>query len=175
VLGEATRTGFRRVAFHNSTGYYDAFVVGPGGTVQFRPLWTAILLADVLWPQGAQPLEVQGAPAGTDLSAARRADGGLAVLAVNRDMKASRRVVLRTTRRDGVLGRLTADGDHAVALNGRRLVWSGGRPTWKGAQRVEQVRRRGHHIAFTLAPGTAAWLVLDAHDGARTPATLTAP
>jgi hypothetical protein len=175
LLGDATSIGFRRVQFHTSVGHYDPFVVEPDGTVRFRPLWSAILLADALWPDGTRPLRVAG-PLPTRLGAwaARRPDGGLAVLVVNRDLQRSGGLVLRTSAARGELGRLSARGQYAVALNGRRLVWSDGRPVWRGRQRVTRVRPRHGELRVRLAPGTAAWLVLGGRPGSRTPTTLTA-
>jgi hypothetical protein len=174
LLGDATAAGFRRVQFHASRGVYDAFVLVADGTVRFRPLWTAILLADTLWPRGTQPLHVEGSlPSGVGLWAARRPDGGISALAVNRDQRRARHITLKTGASRGQLGRLVGRGAYAVALNGRQLIWAEGRPAWRGRQRVQAVRVRGGRLRWTLPPGTAAWMVLDAHTGARTPATLT--
>jgi hypothetical protein len=175
LLGDATTAGFRRLQFHTSIGFYDAFMVTPQGTVIFRPLWTAIVLADALWPEGTRPLRVVGPlQQGLGAWAARRPDRSIAVLVVNRDLVRSRRLVLRTAARRGELGRVTARGAFSIALNGRQLVWTRGRPRWRGRQRVDRARLRGGRLRLTLAPGTAAWLVLDPRPGEPTPATLTA-
>jgi hypothetical protein len=174
LLGDATTTGFRRVQFHASLGFYDAFVVQPDATVRFRPLWSAILLADALWPEGTRPLHVTGPlPPGLGVWAARRPDGSLAILAVDRDLQRSRRLTIRTSARHGTLGRLVARGGYAAALNGRHLAWRNGRPVWRGRRRVEQPAAVRGRVRITLAPGTAAWLVLGGRPEARSPATLT--
>lgn len=175
LLGDATTAGFRRLQFHTSIGFYDAFMVTPQGTVTFRPLWTAILLADALWPGGTRPLRIAGTlEQGLGAWAARRPDHSLAVLVVNRDLVHARRLVLRTAARRADLGRVTARGAFSIALDARQLVWSRGRPRWRGRQRVDHPPIRRRRLRLTLAPGTAAWLVLDGRGGSPTPATLTA-
>jgi len=175
LLGDATTAGFTRLQFHTSIGFYDAFLVSPQGGVTFRPLWTAIVLADALWPGGTRPLRVVGPlEQGLGAWAARRPDGGLAVLLVNRDLVHARRLVLRTAARRSQLGRVTARGAFSIALNARQLVWSAGAPRWRGRQRVDRPPIRRHRLRVALAPGTAAWLVLDGVPGAPTPGTLTA-
>src|SRR4051794_7062417 len=173
VLGDATTAGFSRLAFHSSQSVYDAFVVRPGGTVQFRPLWTAMLLADALWPKGTRALHVNGTtPPGVGVWAARRPDGSTALLAVNPDATHTRTVVGRRLAPRARVGRLEPLGRFAVALDGRQLVWSRGRPGWRGRARVERTAARGGRLRIQLAPRTAAWATLGATRG-RTPATMT--
>jgi hypothetical protein len=174
TLGAATATGFDHVQFHASRGFYDAFVLGRDGTVAFRPLWTAILLADALWPDRTRPLRLSG-PLETGLGAwaARRPDGGLAVLAVNRDLVRSRVLRVRTAQGTGLLGRLQARGARSVTLNGRRLVWSAGHPVWRGLTRIDVVRADRGSVRAVLPPASAAWLVLGGRGGIVSPATLT--
>jgi hypothetical protein len=174
VLGDATTAGFSRLQFHASRGFYDPFVVRPDRTVAFRPLWTAMLLADWLWPQGTRPLHTRGAPARVGVFAARRPGRGVALLAVNRDRRRARTVVVRTAARTALLGRMTPRGRFVVTLNGRRLTWSRGRPVWTGPQRLERPAIRRGRLRIRLAPGSAAWAVLGGRAGARSPATLTA-
>jgi hypothetical protein len=175
LLGDATRAGFSRVEFHTSNSVYDPFFVTPAGTVAFRPAWTAILLANALWPQGTRPLRVAGTlAAGLGAWAARRPDGGLTLLAVNGDLRRSRRLVLRTAAQRAVEGAVAPRGMYSVALDGRQLVWSRGGPTWRGRQRVQRRRIRDDRLRIGLAPASAKWLVLDGPPGAASPATLTA-
>jgi hypothetical protein len=174
VLGDATTAGFGRLQFHASRGFYDAFVVRPDRTVTFRPLWTAMVLADALWTAGTRPLHVTGPkPSQVGLFAARRPDGALAVLAVNRDRRRARTVVVRTAAASALLGRMTPRGRFTAALNGRVLRWSHGRPVWQGHTRLERPAVRAGHLRIRLAPGTAAWVLLGARPGATSPATLT--
>jgi hypothetical protein len=175
LLGDATLAGFSRLQFHSSDSVYDPFFVTPRKTVTFRPVWTAILLANALWPAGTRPMRVLGSVEprlGT--WAARRPDGGLTLLAVNRDLVHAHTLVLRTGARRALLGRVTPRGAYSVALNGRQLRWSKGRPMWQGAQRVDRPPIRHRRLRLAVAPGTAKWLVLDGARDARTPATLTA-
>jgi hypothetical protein len=176
LLGDATVAGFSRLQFHTSNSVYDPFFVTPEGTVIFRPVWTAILLANALWPAGTRPMRVLGThEPRLGVWAARRPDGGLALLAVNRDLVHAHSVILRTAAHRALLGRLTPRGAYSVALNGRQLVWSrGGRPAWRGRERVERRPIRGGRLRIAVAPGTAKWLALDGARGAPTPATLTA-
>jgi hypothetical protein len=175
LVGDATAAGFIRLQFHTSIGFYDPFQLMPNGTVVFRPLWTAILLADALWPGGTRPLRVLGRlEPGLGAWAARRPDRSLAVLAVNRDLVHARRLVLRTAAQRAQLGRVTARGAFSIALNARQLVWSRGRPRWRGTQRIDRPPIRNGRLRLTLAPGTAAWIVLDPTPTTPTPATLTA-
>jgi hypothetical protein len=174
ILGDATTAGFGRLQFHASRGFYDAFVVRPDGTVTFRPLWTAMVLADALWTAGTRPLHVTGAkPSQVGLFAARRPGGALALLAVNRDRVHARTVTVRTSAAGAVLGRMTPRGRFAVALNGRVLRWSHGRPAWQGRTRLERPKARDRRLRIRLAPGTAAWALLGARAGAKSPARLT--
>jgi len=70
VVGDATLAGFSRVAFHISNSVYDAFFVTPQGTVTFRPVWTAILLANALWPEATR---IGRVPSGHSAFASRMA------------------------------------------------------------------------------------------------------
>jgi hypothetical protein len=176
LIGDAAVAGFSRVQMHASRGFYDPFVLLPDGSVRFRPLWTAMLLVDRLWPAGSRPLRVAD-PEDSPLHAfaARRPDGSLGVLAVNSDLARSRRLVLATVARRALVGRLDPRGPFTVALDGRRLTWAGGAPEWTGRQRLERIRVHGGRLALRLAPMSAAWVVLDGSGDADGPAGLTAP
>ena len=160
LLGSAARAGFSRVEFHNSTGAYDALVLRKGRIV-FRPLWSAIVLADRLWPAGSRPLRLRGTLAsGLAGWVARRPDGSLGVLVVNRNRAHRKRITLRTT---GVatLGRLLPRGSRAVTLDGQTLAWAHGRPAWHGRRLVRQLPpSAGGTVSASLPPVSAAWLVI---------------
>jgi hypothetical protein len=175
VLGSATGAGWSRVQFHASRGYYDAFVVQPDGTVRFRPLWTAILLADSLWPEGTRPLRMTGSPpTSVRAFAARRADGGLAVLVVNRSLRFRRVLHLRTAAHRMLSGRLLPAGRFTVTLDGRRLAWNSTGPRWTGRQKVLLQRVRHGRVRIALPPQSAVWLQLDGDRAKDNPAVLTA-
>ena len=99
-------------------------------------------------------------------SAAKRPDGRLGVLLIDRDATHTRRVVLRTQAARAQVGTLTGAGKYAVELNGQRLLWSGGAgggPTWKGKSTIAKRKVSGGRLVVKLAPRTATWLELAGH------------
>lgn len=175
LLGDAAAAGFSRVQMHASNGFYDPFVLQSDGTVRFRPLWTAMLLADRLWPQGSRPLRVaQPSAAALRTFAARRPDGTLGVLAVNTDQTQSRSLTLHTTAHVATVGRMDPDGPLAVTLDGRRLTWSDGGPRWVGHQQVKRVRVHDGRYTVRVPAMSAAWVVFDDTSATPDPGTLTA-
>ena len=74
LVATAAQAGFSHVELHSSGGSYDPLVLDADGTLTFRPLWTAIYLADQLWPAGSYPLRLTGSsrPASTGGSPAGR-------------------------------------------------------------------------------------------------------
>lgn len=162
VLGEAAIQGFGRIEFHTSNGNYDPFVLRGDGTVAFRPLMTAMVLADRLWPQGTRPLHLRGTlPEGVAGWVARRPDGRLAVLLVDRDQRRGAHVRLATAARGGATGTLRGAGSFAVTLDGQQLTWHDGAPAWRGRSSVQRVRARDGHVTVGLAPQSARWVLLD--------------
>jgi hypothetical protein len=161
LLGSAAQAGFSRVEFHSSQGAYDPFVVR-SGSVSFRPLWYAMMLTDRLWPEGTRPLQVRGSlPQGIQGFAGRRADGTLALVLVNGNLRHSRRVTLAGLRAGGLqAGRLLPAGPRSVTLDGRRLGWSHGEPKWRGKRRLLRLSVRGGRAALTLPRESATWLVI---------------
>ena len=160
LLGGAATAGFSRVEFHSSGGAYDPFVVTPT-TIDFRPLFSALVLADRLWPAGSRPLRLTGdLPAGLAGWAARRTDGSLAVLLVNSDQTRPKRLALATSSTTAVLGRLLPAGRSAVTLDGQRLLWTGGAPVWTGREHLEHPLVRARKVDVRLPAESAAWLVL---------------
>lgn len=98
VLGAAATTGFSRVQFHSALGSYDAFVVAVHRRVVFRPLLTAMILVNRLWPAGTTPLAVHGAQvADVHAWAGRRPDGRQGVLVVNDDERSLHRFTLASS------------------------------------------------------------------------------
>jgi hypothetical protein len=161
LVASAAQAGFSHVELHSSGGAYDPFVIDPDGALTFRPLWTAIFLADQLWPAGSRPLRLTGKlPAGLTGWVARRPDGSLGMILVNGDVTRSRRLVLATTATTAALGRVVRAGPQAVTLNGQQLVWSDAGPVWKGTEHVESPAVKKDRMAVTLAPESAAWIVL---------------
>jgi len=161
LVATAAQAGFSHIELHNSGGSYDPLVLGPGGGLTFRPLWTAIYLADQLWPAGSYPLRLTGKlQAGLNGWVARRPDGSLAVLLVNGNLTRSRRLVLATTATTATVGRIVRAGPQAVKLDGRQLAWSDGAPVWKGTEHLESPTIKKDRLAVTLAPESAAWIVL---------------
>jgi len=161
LVASAAQAGFSHVELHSSGGAYDPLTLGTDGTVTFRPLWTAMYLADQLWPNGSYPLRLTGKlQAGLTGWVARRPDRSLAILLVNGDLKGSRRLVLATTAASATLGRIVPAGARAVRLDGRRLAWSAGGPVWKGTQQLESPAVKEDRLAVTLPPESAAWIVL---------------
>jgi hypothetical protein len=170
-LGSAATAGFSRVEFHSSGGAYDPFVLTPNG-ITFRPLFSAMVLADRLWPAGSRPLRLSGSlPTGLAGWVARRPDGSLGVLLVNSDLNQAKRIVLDTPAGQAILGRLQAAGASAVTLDGQQLVWASGRPSWKGHRRLERPPVRSGRLTVRLTPGSAAWLVLRAPPAGRSTRT----
>jgi hypothetical protein len=164
VLGTAVTDGFDRVQFHTANGNYDAFVLNPDGTVAFRPLMSAMLMADRLWPAGSLPEHFNGTlPPSVVASVARRPDGRLGVLLIDRDATHSRRVVLRTQATRAQIGTLRPAGAYAVTLNGQRLAWARGGPRWEGKSTVHTAHVHGGSLIVKLAPMTATWLQLSGH------------
>ena len=161
LLASAAQAGFSHVQLHSSGGSYDPLVLAAGGTIAFRPLWTAMYLADQLWPSGTYPLRLTGKlPNGLTGWVARRPDRSLAILLVNGALTGPRRIVLATTASSATLGRLVAAGPRAVRLDGRQLAWSAGAPTWKGTRQLESPQIGKYRLAVTLPAASAAWIVL---------------
>jgi len=161
LVAAAAAAGFSHVQLHSSGGAYDPLSLGRDGAITFRPLWTAMYLADQLWPNGSRPLRLTGKlPAGLDGWVARRPDRSLAILLVNGDQTGSRRLVLASTAQSATLGRVVGAGRQAVRLDGRELGWSAGRPVWKGTRHVESPAIEKDRLAVTLPAESAAWIVL---------------
>jgi hypothetical protein len=161
LFATAAQAGFSHIEIHNSGGVYDPLVLDADGALTFRPLWSAIYLADQLWPAGSYPLRLTGKlQAGLNGWVARRQDGSLAMLLVNGNVTRSRRLVLATTATTATLGRLVRAGPQAVSLDGQQLVWSDGAPVWKGTLHLESPTIKKDRMAVKLAPESAAWIVL---------------
>jgi hypothetical protein len=161
LVATAAQAGFSHIQLHNSGGSYDPLVLAPDGRLTFRPLWTAIYLADQLWPAGTRPLRLTGElQAGLTGWAARRPDGSLALLLVNGNLTQARRLVLATAATTATLGRVVGSGPQSVELDGRALAWSHGAPVWKGNEQLESPPIKKGRLAVTLAPQSAAWVVL---------------
>jgi hypothetical protein len=161
LVDTAAQAGFSHIELHSSGGSYDPLVIAPDGTITFRPLWTAMYLADQLWPNGSVPLRLTGKlQAGLTGWVARRPDGSLAVLLVNGNVTRSRRLVLATPAATATVGRIVRAGAQAVTLDGQQLAWSHGAPVWKGTQHLTSPKIKKDRLAVTLAPESAAWIVL---------------
>ncbi|MGZ6575272.1 MAG: hypothetical protein ACXVFM_01865 [Solirubrobacteraceae bacterium] len=161
VLGSAASSGFGRVQFHSAGMPYDPFVASADGRVSFRPLLTAMILANRLWPSGTRPLLVRGSqPAQVHAWAGRRPDGHVGVLVVNADQQHAHQFVLDSTATRARYGRLLAAGERAVTLDGRRLIWQRKRPTWRGHRSTGALACPHGRAALRLPPASAAWLLL---------------
>jgi hypothetical protein len=161
LVATAAQAGFSHIELHSSGGSYDPLVIAPDGTITFRPLWSAMYLADQLWPNGSYPLRLTGKlQVGLNGWVARRPDGSLAVLLVNGNVTRSRRLVLATTATTATVGRIVRAGPQAVTLDGRQLVWSHGAPVWTGKLKLDAPKIKKDRMAVVLAPESAAWIVL---------------
>jgi hypothetical protein len=161
VLGSAATTGFGRIQFHSAERTYDAFLVNPDGSVTFRPLFIALVLADRLWPSGTQPLQLAGRrPPGVDAWAARRPDGRVALIVVNDDQGHAHRLELISPASTARYGRLQAAGAHAVTLDARRLAWANNRPIWRGRRATGMLAFQAGRATLLLPAASAAWVLL---------------
>ncbi len=161
LAASAAQAGFTHVELHSSGGAYDPVSLAADGTIAFHPLWTAMYLADQLWPNGSYPLRLTGKlPTGLNGWVARRPDRSLAVLLVNGDLGGARRLVIATTAGSATLGRIVAAGSRAVRLDGRHLAWSAGAPAWRGKLHLESPAIKKNRLAVTLPAESAAWIVL---------------
>jgi hypothetical protein len=154
-------TGFSRVDFHSSRGFYDPFVI-VGGHIDFRPAWMSMILANRLWPKGTRPMHLSGTlQTGIGAWIAERPDHTLAAMIVNYDRRHPHDLVLRTTRRNATVGRVTGLGQYAVTLDGRQLLWAHGAPSWRGTSVVEHPIIKAGTVHVTLPPKSGAWLRLN--------------
>lgn len=162
VMGSAATTGFGRIQFHSAERTYDAFLVHPDGRVTFRPLFSALVLADRLWPGGTEPLQLSGRrPAGVNAWAARRPDGRVALIAVNGDQEHAHHLELISPGSNARYGRLQAAGAHAVTLDARRLAWATDRPVWQGPRKTGVLAFRAGRATLLLPAASAAWVLLN--------------
>lgn len=160
VLGAAATTGFSRVQFHSALGSYDAFVVAVHRRVVFRPLLTAMILVNRLWPAGTTPLAVHGAQvADVHAWAGRRPDGRQGVLVVNDDERSLHRFTLASSAQHARYGRLLPASERAVTLDGRSLAWNGTRPVWRGQPSTGTLTFKAGRAVLIVPPLSAAWLL----------------
>ena len=161
-MGSAATTGFGRIQFHSAERTYDAFLSDPDGRVTFRPLFSALVLADRLWPAGTEPLQLSGSrPLGVNAWAARRPDRRVALIAVNGDQEHAHHLELISPASNARYGRLQAAGEHAVTLDGRRLAWATDRPVWQGTRKTGVLAFRAGRTTLLLPAASAAWVVIN--------------